>query len=110
MQKRLSVGLATAGLLVLLTLAAKVTMAQAVTGTLLGTVLDSTGAAIPGAIVTLTNEGTNVTSKTSSSQQGFYTFPNVGPGQYTVVADAKGFKKLVHNITWCWWNRIPAST
>lgn len=99
MQKRLSVGLATAGLLVLLTLAAKFTMAQAVTGTLLGTVLDSTGAAIPGAEVTVTSEETGVSSKTTSGPQGFYTFPNLNPGQYTVTADVKGFKKLTsqHN-------------
>ncbi len=98
MQKRS--GVAIAVLFVLFTLAVKFTSAQAVTGTLLGTVLDSTGAAIANASVTLASEGTGVTSKTMSGPQGFYTFANLNPGQYTVTVDAKGFKKLTsqHNV------------
>jgi len=99
MQRSVAWRFTVASFVVLVLLAAKVGSAQAVTGQLLGTVLDSTGAAIAGADITLTNEGTNVSSKTTSSTQGFYTFPNLNPGQYTVTADAKGFKKLTsqHN-------------
>ena len=99
MQKPLMVRFSVACLLILLSLNTKSASAQAVTGTLLGTVQDSTGAVVSGANVTLTNEGTNVSSKTISGPQGFYTFPNLNPGQYTVTADAKGFKKLMsqHN-------------
>jgi hypothetical protein len=42
-------------------------LGQAVTGTLLGTVLDSTGAAVPNANVTLTNEGTGVSNHMPTS-------------------------------------------
>ena len=100
MQKRIIVQAAAAGCLLLLLFIAKNISAQAVTGTLLGTVQDSSGAVIPGINVTLTNEGTNVSSKTTSGPQGFYTFPNLNPGQYSVAVEASGFKKVIskHNI------------
>jgi hypothetical protein len=90
---------AAAGSLVLLLFAAKAGFAQAVTGSLLGTVQDSSGAVLPGANVTLSNEGTDVSSKTTSGPQGFYTFPNLNPGQYSVTVDARGFKSEIskHN-------------
>ncbi len=99
MQKTFLFRLTAAGFAVLLLCAAKTGFAQAVTGTLLGTVQDSSGAVVPGANVTLTNEGTDVNTKTTSSPQGFYTFPNLNPGQYTVTVDARGFKTLTskHN-------------
>ena len=95
MQKRILVLAAVAVCLTPLAFVAKNTFAQAVAGTLLGTVQDSSGAVIPGANVTLTNEGTNVTNQTTSGPQGFYTFPNLNPGQYSIAVEAKGFKKLV---------------
>ncbi len=101
MQKRWKVLLATAGLLILLPLATRLATAQvAVTGTLLGTVQDTSGAVVPGANVTLTNEGTSVINTTTTGPQGFYTFPNLNPGQYSVTVEARGFKRLVspHNL------------
>ena len=100
MQKRIVVLATVAGCLLLLPLVAKNMFAQAVTGALLGTVVDATGAVVPSVSVTLTNEGTNVTNKTTTSAQGFYTFPNLSPGQYSVSVEAQGFKKLIskHNI------------
>ncbi len=99
MQKGSTVRIAAVVLLLLLSLYAKVSLGQAVTGTLLGTVQDSTGAVVSNASVTLTNEGTNVTDRTTSSQQGFYTFPNLMPGQYSVTVEARGFKTEIakHN-------------
>src|ERR1700758_200408 len=99
MQNRLSVLAAVAVCLLSLQFVPKNTFAQAVAGTLLGTVQDSSGAVIPGANVTLTNEGTNVTNQTTTGPEGFYTFPNLNPGQYSVTVEANGFKKLVsaHN-------------
>ena len=99
MQKRIFVLAAVAVCLLPLQFVARNTFAQAVAGTLLGTVADSSGAVIPGANVTLTNEGTNVTNQTTTGPQGFYTFPNLNPGQYSVTVEAKGFKKLIsaHN-------------
>lgn len=100
MQKRLTPLWAAVGLAILLSLSAKVTLAQAVTGALLGTVQDSSGAVIPHANVTLTNEGTNVINTTVTGPQGFYTFPNLNPGEYSVSVSAPGFTKVIsqHNV------------
>ena len=99
MQMRWMTYCAAAGLLTMLALGAKTTRAQAVTGTLLGSVEDPSGAVIPNANVTLTNEGTNVVNKTTTGAQGFYTFPDLTPGQYSVTVEAQGFKTEIssHN-------------
>ena len=67
---------------------------QAVNGTLLGTVTDSTGAAVANAnvIATLTSTGAQHASITNAS--GNYTIPDMQPGIYTIAIDAKGFKKV----------------
>src|ERR1700757_2249954 len=88
MQKRILVLAAVAVCLISLPFVARNTFAQAVAGTLLGTVQDSSGAVIPGANVTLTNEGTNVTNQTTTGPQGFFTFPNLNPAQYSVTVEA----------------------
>jgi hypothetical protein len=100
MRKRIIFEITVASCLLLLSSVARDASAQAVTGTLLGTVQDSSGAVIPEANVTLTNEGTDVTNKTTTGPQGFFTFPNLNPGQYSVTVEARGFKKLVseHNV------------
>jgi Carboxypeptidase regulatory-like domain len=97
MQKRWMTYCVAAGVLLVLTLGAKTTRAQAVTGTLLGSVEDSSGAVVPNVNVTLTNEGTGVVNKDSTGPQGFYTFPDLAPGQYSVMAEAPGFKKSLSN-------------
>jgi len=66
---------------------------QAVNGTLLGTLTDSSGAVVPGAQVTITETGTGIPHSTQSNASGNYVFPNLPPGTYTVVAEARGFKK-----------------
>ncbi|HUV68753.1 MAG TPA: carboxypeptidase regulatory-like domain-containing protein [Terracidiphilus sp.] len=68
-------------------------MGQAVNGTLLGTVTDTTGAAIPNAKVTATLTSTGGTSVSATNASGNYTFPNMQPGIYTISVDATGFKK-----------------
>ena len=66
---------------------------QAVTGTVLGTVTDSSGAALPNAKVTLTEVNTGVSRSTQSNDSGNYTFPAVPEGNYSVIIEATGFKK-----------------
>lgn len=95
MQRRLTAIWVAIGLALFLSLSAKVTLGQAVTGSLLGTVVDSTGAAIPNASVTLTNEGTNAENKTTTGPQGYYTFPDLSVGTYSVTVTAKGFKTFI---------------
>jgi Carboxypeptidase regulatory-like domain len=60
-----------------------------------GTVEDSSGAVIPGATVSLQNTATQATRSTTSSPQGFYSFSELGPGEYSLTVDAANFKKSV---------------
>jgi hypothetical protein len=70
-----------------------VLMGQAVNGTLLGTVTDSTGASVANAQVTATLAATGAAHVSATNGSGNYTFPNMQPGLYTITVDAKGFKK-----------------
>lgn len=65
------------------------------TGTILGTVTDSTGAVVPNARITVTNTATQVSSKTTTNSVGDYNVPALNPGTYTVAAEASGFQKGV---------------
>jgi hypothetical protein len=67
--------------------------AQAVTGTILGTVRDASGGALPGATVTLVNEGTGFTRTVTTDTSGEYTAPLMPTGTYTVTCETSGFKK-----------------
>jgi hypothetical protein len=53
---------------------------QAVNGTLLGTLTDSSGAVVPGAKVTITEQGTGIPRTTDSNASGNYVVPNLPPG------------------------------
>ncbi len=66
-------------------------MAQFETATVLGYVRDSSGAVVPGASVTLTDEQTKTSVTVQSNAQGSYEFPDVKIGQYQVTAKAAGF-------------------
>ncbi|MHB8736717.1 MAG: carboxypeptidase-like regulatory domain-containing protein, partial [Terriglobales bacterium] len=63
-----------ATLLVVLLACTGLMMAQTVQGVITGTVTDTTGAVIPGATVTITNEGTNVSQTATSGGAGEYRF------------------------------------
>jgi len=66
--------------------------AQQFTGTLQGTVQDSTGAVVSGAEVSVTNQATNVTINTTTGSNGHYTVPQLPPGVYRVTVKKSGFK------------------
>ena len=70
-------------------------MAQINEGTVLGSVRDATGAAIPAARITGTNVGTNVTSSTVTNSVGEYIFTNLLAGRYTVACSVAGFNREV---------------
>jgi Carboxypeptidase regulatory-like domain/TonB dependent receptor len=74
-----------------LLLLAWVAPAQTVQGVVTGTVSDPTGASIPNAQVTLTNEGTQVAQNANSGSDGGYRFSLVPPGTYTLLVKAPGF-------------------
>jgi Carboxypeptidase regulatory-like domain/TonB-dependent Receptor Plug Domain len=62
------------------------------TGSLRGTVTDTTGAIVPGATLTLTNEGTKFTRTAASDAKGGFFFASVDPGVYRLKAEVSGFK------------------
>ena len=66
-------------------------VAQGNTGSVTGTVADTTGAAIPNATVTLTNPVSGLRRTATSDAAGHYTFPNVPYNSYHVEASAPGF-------------------
>jgi hypothetical protein len=72
-----------------------VVFGQGTTSRLTGTVTDNAGAAVAGANVTLTNEGTSVSFNTQSSENGAYTFDLIQAGSYQVTVEKQGFKKFV---------------
>lgn len=67
-------------------------VAQSPTGSIRGTVVDSSGAAVPNAAVMITNVQTSEKNSTKSDGQGRYIFPFVPPSTYTVTASAPGFQ------------------
>ncbi len=69
--------------------------AQQVSGTITGYVTDATGAAIPGANVTVTDVSTGVSTQRATSASGLYLFTNLIPGTYRVTVTAKGFQKFI---------------
>lgn len=77
-----------------LVLTARTLSAQAVAG-MTGTIADPTGAVIPGAHVTITNEGTSVKNHAVTSSVGTYTVTGLIPGTYSLTVEAPGFAKFV---------------
>ncbi len=68
------------------------TLAQTFRGTILGTVSDSSGAAVPGATVTIKNLDTGLTRVVSTSDDGSYSAPELPIGNYSVSVEKAGFK------------------
>jgi hypothetical protein len=68
-------------------------LGQAVTGTLLGTVTDSSGAVVAGAKVVLTNLGTSIARTQQTNGSGNYVFADIPEGNYSVSVEMANFKK-----------------
>lgn len=73
--------------------AASALSAQSFTGSILGLVSDSTGAIMPGIPVTAINQNTGERRGAVSTEAGQYNISALSPGNYTVEAEASGFKK-----------------
>jgi len=71
--------------------------AQLLSGTVVGVVQDSSGGAITGALVALTNTNTAQSLEAKTDEAGRYTLSSVPPGSYTLKITQKGFK--VETIT-----------
>lgn len=79
-------------LLLAVTFSAGRVSGQAVYGSIFGTVTDSSGAAIPGAKVTITDPGKNITYTVETNSAGNYTQTRLIPGTYRVRVEAPSFK------------------
>jgi hypothetical protein len=69
--------------------------AQVLYGTILGNVKDPSGAAVPGATVTITHKETNQSREGVSDDVGNYYFPTVQTGTYTIKVSLPGFKEFL---------------
>src|SRR5260370_12307939 len=69
--------------------------AQSVTATLVGTVFDASGAAVPQPRISLTNKGTNEVRPVVGSDRGDYIIPNLLPGFYQLAAEHEGFLRTL---------------
>ncbi len=75
-----------------------VAMAQEITGSIVGTVKDSNGAAVKGATVTITDPQKKETIRTTTTDdEGGYTARELHSGKYDVAVEATGFKKHISN-------------
>jgi len=68
--------------------------AQVTSGSITGTVRDSTGAFIKGARVTVSSTSIGLTRTTTSGADGVFVFPSIPPATYSITAEFQGFKKL----------------
>lgn len=78
----------------LLAFSANITQAQEITGGIEGTVTDPSGAAVPGAHLTLTGANLVGSKEADTDAKGYYHFTNVPPGTYDIKATATGFQNL----------------
>jgi hypothetical protein len=74
-------------------LAASVAFGQTVNSRVTGTVKDTSGAVVPGVTVVLTDLNTKKDRTVTTNDEGVFTFPDIQPGPYSIVAERTGFKK-----------------
>ncbi len=65
--------------------------AQVAGGTLAGTITDPSDKTIPQAQVSITNVATGITTTVTTNSDGFFSAPNLLPGEYEITVSAKGF-------------------
>lgn len=83
----------TASLFLLWLILTATSLAQTPTATVTGTVLDTSGGAVPDATVTVINQATNVRSQKKTAGDGTFTILNLLPGDYALTVEKEGFKK-----------------
>ena len=88
-------GAAFGRLILLAGLVAALALGQGDRGVITGTVTDATGAIVPGASITVVQDGTNTSFKTISNNTGDYTVPSLPVGSYQVKAEKPSFKTSI---------------
>jgi hypothetical protein len=68
---------------------------QSTTASIVGTVVDPSQSAVPGARVTVTNTGTNATVNFVTGPTGYYALPQLSPGTYSLRVESTGFQSYV---------------
>jgi len=66
--------------------------AQNITGSIVGSIVDASGSAIPGTSITVRNQDTGIAVEAAADQSGTYTVPNLFAGRYTIEARKDGFQ------------------
>ncbi len=72
-----------------------IVLGQGNLGGVTGAVLDSSGAGVPDARITLTSNQTNSSHTATTDASGIYTFRGISPGSYRLETEKEGFKKFV---------------
>ena len=67
-------------------------LGQTITSSVVGHVSDASGAAVPGAAIMVTNQGTGISVGTVTDSAGAYSVPNLFAGTYAVTASKEGFE------------------
>ena len=67
-----------------------------ITGQVSGTVVDTSGAALPAATVTAHDPSTDITKSVTANAAGQYVFPDLPPGNYQLTATAQGFATAIY--------------
>ena len=83
--------------LLLALVSAATVFAQTVTGSLVGSVIDHSGAVLPGAAVVVTDIERGTTRESLTNTEGLYTISSLAPGTYQVAITMVGFKKFVRD-------------
>lgn len=78
-------------------LCASPAFSQLVSATIVGTITDASGGAVPNAKITLTETNTGVDRAGTANENGNFTYPNLPPGRYRVTVEMPGFKKEVRD-------------
>lgn len=91
-EKTKKIALAICSVFLLVFFLPNISFGQAITGDVIGTVTDATGAVIPNAKLSITNVGTQEKRHALSGATGEFAFSLLQPGAYTLRAEAAGFK------------------
>lgn len=67
-------------------------------GAIQGSITDQSGAAVPGATVTITNAGTGTSRTVTTDSAGLYNSGSLNPGQYSITVEAQNFSKLQSSV------------
>src|SRR5215470_20202097 len=85
-------------LLGLMTLNSTAAYGQAISGNLVGTVMDSSSAVVSNATAEITKIDTGMTSSTKTTATGAYRFENLPVGSYKITVKSSGFKTAVQQV------------